>query len=564
MQQLMSTVLGSTNVSTKNGTKETIQGDGDGMFSSMLAEANEKVDLKKSQEKQSYKSDESHASAVTGAETPPINKAVESDEPVIDCDDSDVSLIFSQIQFANDMRQSQQKETNGENLPLDGVDTISLPQLHGAEVSLDNIDLDKLAQLTGIDLRDLSTMSVEDMTTAMADLSLADLSQLLPADLYSKLTALVSEQQSDNAYDVPKESELRGLMQDKPIGDGIEDPIRDPVLAQSAATSSTNKPLGAESASNDVLQSARQSMGQSQVLNAQGQVTSGTDIKDSQSKLVGTQTQTQQIQTQPLFAQSSEVGDLAASQTDLNKQNSLNAVDNILGNKQTRFTPVSEVQTQALLKDAQLLVGDLPQSNVQKSADISASSDLFAAMEKGDPLSSSGIQTLSNLSNQTSSARSDVPQFTLSLRQGLEQQSQMQEMIQRFSPVMKQQLMTMVSQGIHQAEIRLDPAELGHMTIRIQVQGDQTQVQFHVAQQQTRDVLEQALPRLKELLADQGMQLTDSQISQGNSGQERRAGSEGEGASGDTLAQLDEIAAEDLPTGSNISTSYGSAIDYYA
>lgn len=162
------------------------------------------------------------------------------------------------------------------------------------------------------------------------------------------------------------------------------------------------------------------------------------------------------------------------------------------------------------------------------------------------------------------SSRGEVPQFQLTLRQNNEQQNMMQDMIQRFSPVMKQQLMTMVSQGVHHAEIRLDPAELGQMMVRVQVQGDQTQVQFQVSQHQTRDLIEQAIPRLRDLLSEQGMQLTDSHVSQGDTGQEERGEPGSDENPGRYGSDMDEIAAEESLLSINQTTSYSSGIDYYA
>ena len=181
--------------------------------------------------------------------------------------------------------------------------------------------------------------------------------------------------------------------------------------------------------------------------------------------------------------------------------------------------------------------------------------------------SASGVeakqQATSVLSPQQS-PRSDMAQIHLSLKQSNEQQVQMQDMIQRFSPVMKQQLITMVSQGMQHAEIRLDPPELGQLMVRIQVQGDQTQVQFQVAQHQTRDLIEQAIPRLKELLSEQGMQLTDSQVSQ----DDREDGAEGDQGSEDNGGQLgsdlDELSSEELLISSKETTGYQSVVDYYA
>lgn len=155
-----------------------------------------------------------------------------------------------------------------------------------------------------------------------------------------------------------------------------------------------------------------------------------------------------------------------------------------------------------------------------------------------------------------------MAQYQLSLRQGIEQSLQTADMVQRFAPVMRQQLITMVSNGVQQAEIRLDPPELGAMMVRVQVHGDQTQVQFHVTQPQTRDMLEQAMPRLREMLQEQGMNLADSHISQGGREQGEQQGGNGggfaqEGANG-------EISAEETAQSTNHTTSYGSGIDYYA
>lgn len=172
------------------------------------------------------------------------------------------------------------------------------------------------------------------------------------------------------------------------------------------------------------------------------------------------------------------------------------------------------------------------------------------------------LKALQNQSSLTPAHKSEVPQFQLSLRQGSEGAIQMQEMIKKFSPVMQQQLVTMVSKGIQQAEIRLDPPELGHMLVKISVQGDQTQVQFQVVHSQTKDLIEQALPKLRDLLAQEGMQLTDSQVSQGDGGR----GEKGQQSSGGAYdhEQLDDNAAQDANLVANRTSHSNSAIDYYA
>ena len=238
---------------------------------------------------------------------------------------------------------------------------------------------------------------------------------------------------------------------------------------------------------------------------------------------------------------------------------------NILGNAvDPKDSMVSDTEVNAdiskVAMDAGTLLKDAKYS-VTLDAQRDAKPFVMGDEDKG---STTDIKSFASLTASTPLQvhRQETMQVQLSLRQGVEQQNQMQEMIQRFSPVMKQQLITMVSQGIQHAEIRLDPPELGHMLVKIQVHGDQTQVQFHVTQTQTRDLVEQAMPRLRELLQEQGMQLADSHVSQGGQG-ERREGGFGDGG-GSNGADVDEISAEELHLGLNQATSVNSGIDYYA
>ncbi|MCH1931896.1 flagellar hook-length control protein FliK [Shewanella sp. A25] len=216
---------------------------------------------------------------------------------------------------------------------------------------------------------------------------------------------------------------------------------------------------------------------------------------------------------------------------------------------------VNQAAAYQTLKEAKMTVSLEPMADKAISADLNS--------DAGNELKTVDFKPLNHTSLTTSQAqRADIPQLQLSLRQNVEGQNQMQDMIQRFSPVMKQQLVTMVSQGIQQAEIRLDPPELGHMLVKVHVQGDQTQVQFQVSNAQTRDVVEQAIPRLRELLQEQGMQLADSHVSHGDQGQHQQGAFSDGAATGS--GNMDDFSAEELDLSSNQATSLTSGIDYYA
>ncbi|MDB2386232.1 flagellar hook-length control protein FliK [Shewanella sp.] len=253
-----------------------------------------------------------------------------------------------------------------------------------------------------------------------------------------------------------------------------------------------------------------------------------------------------------------EVITRTADVVDANMANNITPQEGVDGNKDKHMAPGLNATVESL-KAADLSVKLSPiQQGLTAGLDSGASSDALSALESksvsAGQSESIGAQSLT---------RAEPQQIQLALKQYGDQASQMQAMIQRFSPVMKQQLITMVSQGIQQAEIRLDPAELGSMIVRIQVQGDSTQVQFQVAQAQTRELVEQALPRLRDMLAEQGMQLTEGQVSQDHRGGDSSAQQQGD-AQGQYLAEMDDFSAEEPLIDTNQVTSTVSAIDYYA
>jgi len=66
--------------------------------------------------------------------------------------------------------------------------------------------------------------------------------------------------------------------------------------------------------------------------------------------------------------------------------------------------------------------------------------------------------------------------------------------------------------GMHTASLKLSPEHLGPLEIQITVQDDRATVWFGAAHAETRTALEQALPRLRELLQSQGLSLTDAGV----------------------------------------------------
>ncbi|GMQ89246.1 MAG: hypothetical protein BMS9Abin09_0712 [Gammaproteobacteria bacterium] len=87
----------------------------------------------------------------------------------------------------------------------------------------------------------------------------------------------------------------------------------------------------------------------------------------------------------------------------------------------------------------------------------------------------------------------------------------------------------MAGQKLQGARIRLNPANLGPMEVRIQVQNEQASIQFTSAHGVVREALEAALPRLREMFDASGVELVDVDVSGQSFAEQQR--SAGEGAS---------------------------------
>ncbi|MHB8920812.1 MAG: flagellar hook-length control protein FliK [Halothiobacillus sp.] len=83
---------------------------------------------------------------------------------------------------------------------------------------------------------------------------------------------------------------------------------------------------------------------------------------------------------------------------------------------------------------------------------------------------------------------------------------------------MGQHIQWMVGKNMSRATLEINPANLGPLKITIDQQRDQIQIQIMASHHLTRDVLDQAMPRLREWLQDAG--LSNAQVSVTSNGQD--------------------------------------------
>lgn len=516
MQQMTNILLSKTGNSAANSAKTSSQESNNEDFSSTLASVSASSFSISAPKKAAANTDDKVQIAST-------DKVKDKD---ISTDDADVNLIFAQISMANDMKKTV---SEGESLPLVFLNAEDTTDITGEEnvyqasdAMIDEVGFSAELQKLVFTASD-APVAVSDNDVKPAPLTDKPLVQILPIDPNIIAAPVDTDTVIDpNLIDDAAELQIEDteLVATTHVGVSIDEPLVENEVTLNAVVNQAG--LTNSSTTKSTMSTSPKSSASA----------ASTPILDSlNTGNVTTSANTFELNTLGSAVSSESSSTPSVAESDLD--GSLNP----------------DLAANLLLKDAKLTVAmDIPRDE-NFIDDGSTFSDIK---------STSSIHTLS----MSQVNRQETMQVQLSLRQGVEQQNQMQEMIQRFSPVMKQQLITMVSQGIQHAEIRLDPPELGHMLVKIQVHGDQTQVQFHVTQTQTRDLVEQAMPRLRELLQEQGMQLADSHVSQGGQG-ERREGGFGDGG-GSNGADVDEISAEELHLGLNQATSVNSGIDYYA
>jgi flagellar hook-length control protein FliK len=76
-----------------------------------------------------------------------------------------------------------------------------------------------------------------------------------------------------------------------------------------------------------------------------------------------------------------------------------------------------------------------------------------------------------------------------------------------------QKITWMATQQDQHAELHLNPAQLGPVDVVIKVSGDQATAQFTSAHAAVREVIEQSIPKLREMLADNGIMLGNTTVS---------------------------------------------------
>ncbi|WP_062386001.1 flagellar hook-length control protein FliK [Pseudomonas abietaniphila] len=134
-------------------------------------------------------------------------------------------------------------------------------------------------------------------------------------------------------------------------------------------------------------------------------------------------------------------------------------------------------------------------------------------------------------------------------------------------------VMYLSSQNLKQADIQLEPAELGRLDIRVNMAADQqTQVTFMSAHVGVREALESQMSRLRDSFAQQGMGQVDVNVSDQSRNMQQQSGGDAQRGNGtgrsnggsDLIADGAPVDAATAAASAPLTVVGSSAVDYYA
>jgi len=171
--------------------------------------------------------------------------------------------------------------------------------------------------------------------------------------------------------------------------------------------------------------------------------------------------------------------------------------------------------------DAKVAAADKPNFAAQAQAQAAAATSTAAdrpstVLQAGPGEAGSALQgaaALTALRHQVSTPQSTTPQLPVQTPAG---QSGWAEDVGN-------KVVWMLGRAESKAELVLTPPNMGKVEVSIHLNGDQTTAHFVAASQAARDALEQALPRLREMLQQSGISLSQADVSTSS---EQQAGSQ--------------------------------------
>ena len=233
---------------------------------------------------------------------------------------------------------------------------------------------------------------------------------------------------------------------------------------------------------------------------------------------------------------------------------------NSISSPQTSQTP--QASTEESFRDELSLQVNVQPEGV-RSASAGSSSEMHALLGGTQGAVTQAAATSAAAAQETLSRSRESPVSLAAIHLGLPQQA---------APELAARMTLMMGQKWHEAEIQLEPQGLGKMSIQLSIDQDQkANVQFIVQHGSSRELLEQALPKLRDMLASQGIQLGQTNVQQQSAGQQQDQGqlaqqSQGQGNGSSSPWRRGENSLGESVDVQNLAirSTDASGIDFYA
>ena len=175
------------------------------------------------------------------------------------------------------------------------------------------------------------------------------------------------------------------------------------------------------------------------------------------------------------------------------------------------------------------LKSDIDTFSIKPTFDITKLADQYSVGERSaNAINPVGNQVLQSGMNQDSSATTLLRRIDVPVSQA------------GWGQAVGERLMMMVNDKMQSAHIHLNPPELGPIEVRVSINHDQASVHFVSSHTAVRDAIEEAFPRLKEMFMQNGLSLTDANVSQHSSKQ----GQQYSGEQNQTSSVIENIALD--------------------
>ncbi|PKQ75773.1 beta-cystathionase [Aeromonas sobria] len=400
---------------------------------------------------------------------------------------------------------------------------------------------------------------------------MAQLAKVLPVDESANTTkpgeSLAAKEAGDSKSDPAASNAMTGKGQAaqaatqgaalKAFSEGLKQPEVGAATAEGSGAAGKGAEKSAAEGSQQPATAASANQGVAQVKTVQSAAESATASAAAQSSVTPNSTAQTDSAAAPVMVAPQQVLAQAESQGPQAPLSSISA-----GIKQMEVTGTDEVR-KAVPLEVKPKAGELDKS-------------LLATASSSESSQSQTVQHSQHTQPQAQVADSRAPAAEGTLRREPAQLPHLKLAGQEAPAELHQKVNVMLAEKLQQAEIQLDPLGLGKMKIQIQIGADsQANVHFVVQHGQTREMLEQSMPRLREMLAGQGIQLGQTQVQQQSQQQQQQQQQgqpafTGQGQQGQGSGQSSSGNRQDEGniTTSTLSVLVGSenssAIDFYA